>query len=569
MSLATLPLAFPLIVAQSGGAALMLVFLAPLALFLLAKGYQSMSRYLLLKHIPTSNCGDVSSGLVELKAEVVSDDPFASPLTDEMVVYCDYTIEEQINKRGDEIAWETIEEGENKQFFYLRDETGRVRVDPTGAEFHPHLAVEKRCEAGHSLYERGPAPAENATGRRRYREEHIAVGQEVYVLGTAGAHENLAVPEICAGDGDQPFIISTTDESGLVSKFRAYATGFLFLGTLMAITIPVLALLGIGHSSFGEALEMAVVPTFVIGLGIVCLIWALYRMKHSEHLEDLKRRVDRALEMLRRQGARRERLVAKIAHRVSEHSDDGHREQLQALVAERRQRTFTGGQIPSVRRVCSTIDEQSDALEEIFSVAANYPDLKSDQSFYDLLEELTRCEKQIMMSRNFYNEGIWRIDREPEAATGELSYSSKAKRTAFTFEAFERKPFAVVLPEDPEGEYAGQYERPVAESPEIPEATPPSSPQEASAVEIDEALESPEVLMVDEPDVDGGASMRFGSSQGFGDVQGFGDIRRFGKSRSFDDLCEEQDRKKGKKREHFGFTDADRRSVLDAFSQDD
>jgi LemA protein len=45
----------------------------------------------------------------------------------------------------------------------------------------------------------------------------------------------------------------------------------------------------------------------------------------------------------------------------------------------------------------------SGALRQLFALSENYPDLKSNQNFLALQEELTNTEDRILASRRFYN----------------------------------------------------------------------------------------------------------------------------------------------------------------------
>lgn len=46
------------------------------------------------------------------------------------------------------------------------------------------------------------------------------------------------------------------------------------------------------------------------------------------------------------------------------------------------------------------------ALKSVFAVAENYPDLKANQSFLSLQEELSSTENRISFARQFYNDAV-------------------------------------------------------------------------------------------------------------------------------------------------------------------
>ena len=51
-------------------------------------------------------------------------------------------------------------------------------------------------------------------------------------------------------------------------------------------------------------------------------------------------------------------------------------------------------------------DQLSDTLKTIMAVSENYPDLKANQNFLDLQEELRNTENKISFSRQFYNDSV-------------------------------------------------------------------------------------------------------------------------------------------------------------------
>lgn len=60
-----------------------------------------------------------------------------------------------------------------------------------------------------------------------------------------------------------------------------------------------------------------------------------------------------------------------------------------------------------------TVDEKAElnnqlsgALKTIMAVSENYPDLKANQNFMDLQEELRNTENKISFSRQFYNDSV-------------------------------------------------------------------------------------------------------------------------------------------------------------------
>lgn len=60
----------------------------------------------------------------------------------------------------------------------------------------------------------------------------------------------------------------------------------------------------------------------------------------------------------------------------------------------------------SVSEKASLDNQLSDALKTIMAVSENYPDLKANQNFSELSEELRNTENKISFSRQFYNDTV-------------------------------------------------------------------------------------------------------------------------------------------------------------------
>ena len=58
--------------------------------------------------------------------------------------------------------------------------------------------------------------------------------------------------------------------------------------------------------------------------------------------------------------------------------------------------------------------ELSGALARLLAVAENYPDLKANQNFLALQEELTSTENKISFSRQFYNDSVLRYNNKTQ-----------------------------------------------------------------------------------------------------------------------------------------------------------
>jgi LemA protein len=83
----------------------------------------------------------------------------------------------------------------------------------------------------------------------------------------------------------------------------------------------------------------------------------------------------------------------------------------------------------------------SGALKSLFAVAEAYPDLKANQNFLNLQEELTSAEDRVAYARQYYNDSV-------------LSYNTQVQKFPTVLLAgafhFEKREFFDAAPEDTE-----------------------------------------------------------------------------------------------------------------------
>ncbi len=60
------------------------------------------------------------------------------------------------------------------------------------------------------------------------------------------------------------------------------------------------------------------------------------------------------------------------------------------------------------------------ALKSLFAVAENYPELKANENFMQLQEELTTTENKIAYARQFYNDSVMRYDTSRQTFPGNI-----------------------------------------------------------------------------------------------------------------------------------------------------
>ena len=78
--------------------------------------------------------------------------------------------------------------------------------------------------------------------------------------------------------------------------------------------------------------------------------------------------------------------------------------------------------------------ELSSALGRLLAVVENYPDLKANQNFLALQEELTSTENKISFSRQFYNDSVFKLNNQTQMFPSNIVASMTGFRTEEFFE---------------------------------------------------------------------------------------------------------------------------------------
>ena len=78
--------------------------------------------------------------------------------------------------------------------------------------------------------------------------------------------------------------------------------------------------------------------------------------------------------------------------------------------------------------------ELSSALARLLAVVENYPDLKANQNFLALQEELTSTENKISFSRQFYNDSVLRYNNQTQMVPSNIVASMTGFKASEFFE---------------------------------------------------------------------------------------------------------------------------------------
>lgn len=342
----------------------------------LTKTFKTLREQRLIENTPTVKAKSVFIGTVELRGTATLEN--ARPLTASISgLPCVYVRNELEKSNG--VEWKTVSRPAKRlAYWYLRDETGSVRVVTRDAEIRPRFLGERYL-----------------TPVQRVREYGIPLGSEVYVFGKARIQADAVAPEIAA-DATQFLLISTDDAESVVEEKAEETTthsmagmlGSLILGaSVVFLTIPSLA---------ANSFLLGVFCGASLGISFYCLAFkAVFAVSVANSLSDLSWRVCQAksnadIELTRRsdlflaltsaaQGwTRQERAVEEALATL----------RLQAEI-ERPTVSFDGGARP-----------WTPTLRELVEDA---PELEANKAFAYLQKNVADAEERVAASRSYYN----------------------------------------------------------------------------------------------------------------------------------------------------------------------
>jgi len=219
--------------------------------------YGGVTRYLLYQKIsntPTSKVRAAAVGLVELFGKAKCKDELSSPISKAKCIF--WRITGEYYKSGKGGGWKSLYKKESANQFYLEDDTGKMLVEPRGAEIDIPVDLQS---TGH-LTDKGflgvlsqkklddrvlahiDADAEfgkimrGRAAELRVTEYYIAEGDPLYVLGSAVpipgassavAHENLIMQQ---GNVEKFMYIGDSGESKVKDRMKGGMFWMFLLG---------------------------------------------------------------------------------------------------------------------------------------------------------------------------------------------------------------------------------------------------------------------------------------------------------------------------------------------------
>ncbi len=141
-----------------------------------------------------------------------------------------------------------------------------------------------------------------------------------------------------------------------------------------------------------------------IVLGLVVLV-ALYGIFLFNRLVSVRNRCDNAWSQIDVQLRRRYDLIPNLVETVKGYA--AHERELFEHVAEARSRGIDASSVEDQAQAENVITQ---GLRRLLAVAESYPDLKANQNFLALQEELTATEGKIAYARQFYNDEVMKLN---------------------------------------------------------------------------------------------------------------------------------------------------------------
>ncbi len=399
----------------------------------------------LIENLPTSKTTGVFIGLVELKGTAESEAPLVSFLAVQPTVNYAWRVEEHwqrtvtetyTDSKGDtktrtrtESGWTTVASGGQAQPFYVKDDAGAVLVRPEGAKLEPARIFSEYCGMSDPLYyEKGPANSvSNSTHRRHFIENAIRLHEPIYVVGKARERQEIVAPEIAKDETAAMFLISTKSEEQVTSGYRT-AT---WLWSIAALILSVGFFVGWDAANHRPPENR--IPIYFAVAGVLAAIWSIgWVWTVFNSLIDLRNRVRQGWAQVDIQLKRRHDLIPTLVNIVKGLKD--HERTVQTEVTHIRSQlnaTEPGKQG----------DDFHGVAHSLIAIQENYPELKTNEQFQSLQNNLSDTENRIALARDYFNtiatQYNTRIEQVPDRFVAQLG--GLKPRALLNAEDFERK----------------------------------------------------------------------------------------------------------------------------------
>ena len=351
---------------------------APIFTFL---GFRRLKQLRAAQYLPTTDVQGVTFGLTEIAGIVVPDPgqkSLSSPVRrSESVYISDGAIDQRIYQRmGENQQPGTItpQQGLTKGVpFWCEDETGRILIDPVGAD-----VLSRHMEkSGPNLL------------------RILKVGDPVYILGSAKINpHNHELYIGCTEDRDIPFLLSNWPEKTVHFKLGRSGTCYLALG-LSTTT-------GLFLGFLGAFLPFSPVIFFLACLS-VCAYMAMVPVVFAfNDLVTMRRRVRRNWANIEVALKKRFDVITNLQEVVRSYLQ--HEDQLQAAMAELRAGHNRKSLTPAASE--DILAREAQLTRRFMGLFEDHPELRAQQLVADLSAALEATEKDIALMRKGYNNAV-------------------------------------------------------------------------------------------------------------------------------------------------------------------
>lgn len=176
---------------------------------------------------------------------------------------------------------------------------------------------------------------------------------------------------------------------------------------------------------------MGIVIAVVLLLVVLGLVgWAI---SIWNRIVTLNNRIDNAWSQIDVQLKRRFDLIPNLLETVKGYASH-EKETLEKVTAAR----TAGMNAQGPEQAAQAENMLTGALKSLFAVSEQYPDLKANQNFLALQEELTATEDKIAYSRQFYNDAVLKFNNMIQTFPGLLFKGGRTPREYFEVEGLDR-----------------------------------------------------------------------------------------------------------------------------------
>ncbi len=329
------------------------------------------------ENIPTSKTAGVVFGVSEVKGELVAEegrDLLEGPLTGEPCTWYHYRVQER-RGTGKNRSWHTIQDEVRKQPFLCRDEEGSIRIFPGQAE----------CITKHSESE--------TRGNRRYTEQRLSPGDELYILGKAKLDKTRGDNLVFGHEKGSPYIIANIPEEEVM--LRKAWSGM----ALIAVALSILffgALLIFGSSGQMSSLDFLraslIAPIF--------MLFVVFALMYND-LVFLRERCNRNWANIQVSLKKRSDLLPQLEEVVKQYLK--HESELQTHLAELRERRATAS---NADQVDNYLAAEHQLITEVLARVEQYPDLEGIELIAAFNRRLIKLENEVSLIRAGFNDAV-------------------------------------------------------------------------------------------------------------------------------------------------------------------